>query len=285
MFLTTNRIGDFDEAFASRVHISLHYPQLDRVSTLEIFELNLRLIRQRFEKKGRRLTIDGVDILSFAGAWYDNKKMRWNGRQIRNGCQTALALAEFDAQGGSHERIIDADAEIKLTVGHLETVSRAYLDFISYLNKIYGADAERRAKVIGIRAREPDVKIDPKEGGETPVKRGALHTPSSSSLDAAASTQPGPSAAASAAVPPAGNYPAGAIPVPVPFQYYFPQPGAPAGYPSPNTVGQTANMGMLQGQQPQWQGPNVTGPGPGAWNGYAQGYGQGYGQGPSQGST
>jgi hypothetical protein len=140
LFLTTNRIGDFDEAFASRVHINLYYPQLNQESTLEIFKLNLRLIRQRFEKKGRRLRIDEHDILSFAQAyWDDNKMMRWNGRQIRNGCQTALALAEFDAQGGSHERILDANAEIKLKVDHLETVSRTYLDFMSYLTEIYGA--------------------------------------------------------------------------------------------------------------------------------------------------
>lgn len=31
LFLTTNRIGGFDEAFASRIHMSLHYPQLTEI--------------------------------------------------------------------------------------------------------------------------------------------------------------------------------------------------------------------------------------------------------------
>ncbi|RYC56379.1 hypothetical protein CHU98_g9835 [Xylaria longipes] len=47
LFLTTNRLGDFDEAFASRIHMSLHYPDLDQDSTRKVFELNLERIRKR----------------------------------------------------------------------------------------------------------------------------------------------------------------------------------------------------------------------------------------------
>ncbi|EEU35307.1 uncharacterized protein NECHADRAFT_78309 [Fusarium vanettenii 77-13-4] len=36
LFLTTNRIGDFDEAFASRVQMSLYYPELDEEKTLKV---------------------------------------------------------------------------------------------------------------------------------------------------------------------------------------------------------------------------------------------------------
>lgn len=156
LFLTTNRIGDFDEAFASRIHISLHYPELNLDSTIKIFELNLRLIRER-----RKVNIDEASILAFAERyWRTNKKMRWNGRQIRNACQTALALAEFDAQGKSHETVKYANAEVKFTVAHLEIVSKAYLDFIMYLKKIYGQTGERRAKAMGLRAREGATKND-----------------------------------------------------------------------------------------------------------------------------
>ncbi|KAJ5771684.1 P-loop containing nucleoside triphosphate hydrolase protein [Penicillium odoratum] len=158
-FLTTNRIGDFDEAFSSRIHISLHYPQLKLPTTEEILQLNIRLIRERFRQKNRLLSIDEEGILAYARRyWTKHKKMRWNGRQIRNACQTALALAEFDAGGGNHEKNLDPNAEVKLTVSHLKTVARAYREFMWYLNKLYKTDQDRLAHQKGLRARELDGK-------------------------------------------------------------------------------------------------------------------------------
>lgn len=169
LFLTTNRIGDFDEAFSSRIHISLYYPPLKRSSTRKIFDLNLRNIQQRIEERGVEIEVEHDQILGWAvDYWRRNKKMRWNGRQIRNACQTALALAEFDAQHptgstpdeatGQEEGTVEKTAKIKLTIGHLETVAKAYLEFMRYLHEIYGKDAERRAKAMGIRAREFSMK-------------------------------------------------------------------------------------------------------------------------------
>jgi hypothetical protein len=169
LFLTTNRIGDFDEAFSSRIHISLYYPPLKRSSTKKIFDLNLRNIQQRIEERGVEIEVEHDQILNWAvDYWRRNKKMRWNGRQIRNACQTALALAEYDAQhptgatpdeaAGQDEGTVEKTAKIKLTIGHLETVAKAYLEFMRYLHEIYGKDAERRAKAMGIRAREFSMK-------------------------------------------------------------------------------------------------------------------------------
>ncbi|KAK0659196.1 hypothetical protein QBC41DRAFT_331599 [Cercophora samala] len=155
LFLATNRVGDFDEAFGSRIHISLHYPQLDLSSTLKVFELNLNLIRERFKRRNRELTIDTRAILEHAAEyWTKNEHMRWNGRQIRNACNTALALAEFAAQGGDHTRVVDAGAKISLKLEHIEVVSTAYLGFITYLEDVFDKDADRRAKQMMIRARE-----------------------------------------------------------------------------------------------------------------------------------
>ncbi|KAH0564821.1 hypothetical protein GP486_001794 [Trichoglossum hirsutum] len=42
LFLTTNRVGTFDGAFKSRVHLSLRYPALDEESTRKVWEMNLR---------------------------------------------------------------------------------------------------------------------------------------------------------------------------------------------------------------------------------------------------
>ncbi|KAM0295986.1 hypothetical protein ACHAPM_010703 [Fusarium culmorum] len=80
--------------------MSLYYPKLDEHKTLRVFELNLDIIRDRFKQQGREIRYDASSIEEFARQHYIKHKFgRWNGRQIRNLCQTALALAEFDAQG------------------------------------------------------------------------------------------------------------------------------------------------------------------------------------------
>ena len=60
-FLTTNRVGDFDEAFASRNHMSLYYPELDLDKTREVFKLNLDLIYTRFTRSGRTFKADEMN--------------------------------------------------------------------------------------------------------------------------------------------------------------------------------------------------------------------------------
>lgn len=82
----------------------------------------------------------------------DYPKARWNGRQIRNACQTALALAEFEAQGNSHDTEARPTLIVKLNVAHFEKVRNAYLEFTKYINEIYQTDAKGRAKEGKIRA-------------------------------------------------------------------------------------------------------------------------------------
>ncbi|KAF4947331.1 hypothetical protein FSARC_13997 [Fusarium sarcochroum] len=153
LFLTTNRVGDFDEAFTSRIHISLYYPELNRDKTVEVFKINLAMIEERFAKRSRRIDIDKMRIGSFAAEHFlDHPNARWNGRQIRNACQTALALAEFEAQGSSHEAILKPNAVVTLDVRHFEVVRNAYLEFTDYMNQLYGTDTARRAKESRLRA-------------------------------------------------------------------------------------------------------------------------------------
>jgi len=153
LFLTTNRVGDFDEAFTSRIHISLYYPELNQSKTVEVFKINMDMIEERFTKRGRVINIDKVLIGSFAAQHFvDHPQARWNGRQIRNACQTALALAEFEAQGNSHEAILKPNAVVTLGVGHFEIVRNAYLEFTKYMNDLYGSNAARRAKEANLRA-------------------------------------------------------------------------------------------------------------------------------------
>lgn len=166
--MTTNRVGDFDEAFTSRIHMSLYYPVLNRDKTLEIFDLNLTLIKDRFKRMGRAIDIeyDGIKRFAKMHFWY-YRNSRWNGRQIRNACQTALALAEYQAQGDSKTKEHDPKATITLTVANFETVRNAYLEFTAYLSELYGANTAILAEEDLLRAqgsfdegREPPLKTD-----------------------------------------------------------------------------------------------------------------------------
>ncbi|KAI9695092.1 MAG: hypothetical protein M1820_008917 [Bogoriella megaspora] len=101
LFLTTNRVGTFDEAFKSRVHISLFYPNFDKETTVEVWETFIAQTKEAIEKKGwKHFEIQEDRIRRFAEKhWKENPDARWNGRQIRNAFHTAIAMAEFDAQG------------------------------------------------------------------------------------------------------------------------------------------------------------------------------------------
>ncbi|KAK0661355.1 hypothetical protein DIS24_g2496 [Lasiodiplodia hormozganensis] len=153
LFLTTSRIGDFDEAFTSRIHISLYYPELSQAKTESIFKLNMDMIQERFRQNGRKIRIDTFAIGSFATKHFsDHPEARWNGRQIRNACQTALALAEYEAQGSSHAATPRPDVEVELNVEHFKVVGNAYLEFTKYMDDLYGTNAARRAKEARLRA-------------------------------------------------------------------------------------------------------------------------------------
>ncbi|KAG8169560.1 hypothetical protein KVR01_000305 [Diaporthe batatas] len=156
LFLTTNRVGVIDEAFRSRVHISLYYPPLGYQETRAVFKLNLKLIEDRFNIDKRNIDIERDEIIDFALDYFRiHEKARWNGRQIRNACQTALALAEFKAQGEDHERW-DPNADVRLSVENFKTVSKAYLEFTKYLDHLYGMNNEWRAKERGLREPHAD---------------------------------------------------------------------------------------------------------------------------------
>lgn len=101
LFLTTNRVGTIDEAFKSRIHLSLYYPPLDKTQTTEIFRLNVAKLRvmesERHKMTGEpSMVIKDDEILEFAAKHYEDLARStgcWNGRQIRNAFQIASSLA------------------------------------------------------------------------------------------------------------------------------------------------------------------------------------------------
>lgn len=105
LFLTTNRIGVIDDAFRSRLHLALFYPDLDANQTKRIWRMNLNRVKRHSDERvtngASAIEIDRKGIKDFAGKSFEI--LHWNGRQIKNAFQSALALAEMEAQNTNAE--------------------------------------------------------------------------------------------------------------------------------------------------------------------------------------
>ncbi|KAI0837773.1 P-loop containing nucleoside triphosphate hydrolase protein [Hypoxylon sp. FL0890] len=97
MFLTTNRVASFDPAFESRIHLTIHYPQLD-------FESRLHIWRIFVEPRSANSSVDEKELEDLA-------RPDLNGRQIKNIVKIARLLATRD--------------KTPLTLTHLKTVLMA----------------------------------------------------------------------------------------------------------------------------------------------------------------
>ncbi|OGE49151.1 hypothetical protein PENARI_c023G01087 [Penicillium arizonense] len=96
LFLTTNRVETFDDAFQSRIHVALRYGDLTSKAKRSIWKMFLERVR----------AIEGVHIASFSEEDYDMlSRHTLNGRQIKNSVRTAQALAVNESSPLSMEHI------------------------------------------------------------------------------------------------------------------------------------------------------------------------------------
>jgi hypothetical protein len=120
------------QAFRSRIHVSLLYEPLGWDQTRAIWTDHLhRLIKEK------RVETNVDDILRYAQALFNEQKrehdIAWNGRQIRNAFQTAVALAEYDHLA----RFPDGTSVVKasLTEAQFRIVADASVQFDDYMKK------------------------------------------------------------------------------------------------------------------------------------------------------
>ncbi|KAH0563403.1 hypothetical protein GP486_002024 [Trichoglossum hirsutum] len=137
LFLTTNRVGVFDEAFKSRIHMALYYPPLEWKYTRKIWDSHLKKL-----KSSGLVEVEYEDILEYAEDFFDKQNAKgspigpvWNGRQIRNAFQSAVALAGYRSKGGE---------KIRLEREHFQRVSNVSNEFNNYIWNIKcQSDAEK----------------------------------------------------------------------------------------------------------------------------------------------
>jgi hypothetical protein len=84
LFLTSNRIGSFDEAFMSRIHLQIGYDLLDDAARKKIWENNFDKLKEE-HALGRRLIEHDYDAKEYVRRSPEVRELQWNGREIRNG--------------------------------------------------------------------------------------------------------------------------------------------------------------------------------------------------------
>lgn len=112
-------VGIIDEAFMSRIHVSMQYPRIDLETTLKIWENFLQRFKLEYASKGVEAQVESHKILRFAKEHYQKNSgsmSTWNGWQISNAFQTAIALGET-------ERSLEDTNSIVLRVGYFEELA------------------------------------------------------------------------------------------------------------------------------------------------------------------
>lgn len=131
LFLTTNRPGLLDEAFQSRIHVTLHLDDLSSKDQLRIWLIFLQ---------DQKLNLQDTEIEAiFRDLQTQCKDDTLNGRQIRNNVRTATALAATDKR--------------KLSIDHIKAVLEVGKQFEIYKKKLDGMDPRDRQAALGLRVK------------------------------------------------------------------------------------------------------------------------------------
>ncbi|KAI7061867.1 hypothetical protein KC327_g13815 [Hortaea werneckii] len=152
LFLTTNRVGQIDDAFVSRVHMAIGYERLTPDFRRNIWEGFFRKLER--ERAGKILV--GPSARKFVLHSDEVRKIELNGREIRNALQTAVTLAEFEsieAAGDSGEGGVTPSSSQIVVVeeDHFRRVLKMSEKFHDYVTAIRREDEIQRAKVRGDR--------------------------------------------------------------------------------------------------------------------------------------
>ncbi|KAJ4293629.1 hypothetical protein N0V90_008913 [Kalmusia sp. IMI 367209] len=143
LFLTTNRLGHIDDAILSRIHLIIEYEELNNPTRERIW-------KQFFSKL--RKEQDNFDVDPRLESYIERDEaldaLKWNGREIRNAFQTAVALAEHEARTADPPK-----KTVLVKQVHLEQVVKMSAAFKSYMDNFKGSEA-KRAFLDGARMDE-----------------------------------------------------------------------------------------------------------------------------------
>ena len=112
----------------------------------------------RLERSNQDIDIESDSIIQFAEEhWVANKtkrSRRWNGRQIKNAFQTALALATWDFNDGKDGKMLQRP---KLADKHFSIVSQTSAHFDDYIGSTHQVDED---ETYGVLAQRDGLRSD-----------------------------------------------------------------------------------------------------------------------------
>ena len=141
LFLTTNRVGQIDDAFISRASVVLQYDRLSDNTRRKIWEGFFRkLEKEAALPNGRKIEVD-----KYARKYVLNddeiRSLEWNGREIRNALHTAVSLATHRAMKDGK----DSGQVVELEEEDFRKVANMSRKFKEYLYSITKRDEDGRA--------------------------------------------------------------------------------------------------------------------------------------------
>lgn len=172
LFLTTNRVGQIDDSFLSRIHLSVGYPpltdqyrqaiwngffrKLERDNQTRTEDHKARLAKTATEAELRDNTsskplesLVNVEISRYAKEYvlHDDevKSLHWNGRDIRNAFQTAISLAGYSESQGT-QASPGGIRTVHVSPEHFKSVAQMSKEFATYLDSVYLQEEAARAQ-------------------------------------------------------------------------------------------------------------------------------------------
>lgn len=137
MFLTSNRVGAFDQAFQSRIHITLGIPEFNEDVRKQVWKIFLSDLGRRC-RDGQEPMLTREECMALGREVLESwAKEPLNGRQIRNCVRSALALAQ--------------DKGEKVSAEHFNTVIRLGNTFTRYMHSLQKLESDEVAQVKGDR--------------------------------------------------------------------------------------------------------------------------------------
>lgn len=206
--------------------------------------------RIKSERKNR-LEVDDDKVIDFANELFLRQQqptsngVRWNGRQIRNAFQSALAIAEFAVKDESPAR---------LDISHFEKVAKASVEFEDYLWRVKSGRSD--ADIAAHNMMRAD------NYGADPLPSNSMHVAPKSAMGSQPAFKPRPKTPANMSYVPQNMQSMGqtqayqmsqpqGYPSSPPAMAQYQQPGSTSGYLQP-----TINMnGYDMGQQPMGHNP------------------------------
>lgn len=142
LILTSNRVGTFDEAFRSRIQLTLRYENLNQHQRHKIWENfiqrleTLETSKTTITSSSKRTTSSfGFDFEDIRAHISELSERNLNGREIRNAISTARQLAMYKGE--------------PMKYNHLERVIKEtskFEHYITELNKGFSSDEIRKDK-------------------------------------------------------------------------------------------------------------------------------------------